>query len=73
MKARDLEKILKRIDDLPDAAIIPDQAAAIVLGVGYSTLRRLNPVPRIKIGQRAGGRRLGDIRALSRGNAQSAA
>jgi hypothetical protein len=66
MKARDLERMLKRIPDLPDEAIIPDAVAAIVVGMSQSSLKRLNPIPKIKIGPRTGGRRLGDIRALGR-------
>jgi hypothetical protein len=67
MKARDLQEIVRRVDDLPDDAILPDPASAIVLGISLTTLKRLNPVPRIRISERVSGRRLGDIRALSRG------
>jgi hypothetical protein len=67
MKARDLEEILRSVDDLPDDAILPDPASAKVMGISVSTLKRLNPVPSIKVSQRIRGRRLGDIRALSRG------
>jgi hypothetical protein len=67
MKARDNFEYVKRVNDLPDDAIVPDAAAAILLGISYTTLRRVNPVPRIQISERLGGRRLGDIRALGRG------
>jgi hypothetical protein len=67
MKARDLDEIVRRVDSLPDDAIIPDPAAAIVMGISQRTLRRNCPVPKIKLGPRTGGRRLRDIRALGRG------
>jgi hypothetical protein len=73
MKARDLDEIVRRINDLPDDAILPDPASARMMGISVSTLKRLNPVASVRISQRIYGRRLGDIRALSRGNPQSAA
>jgi hypothetical protein len=73
MKARNIPEIVRRVDDLPDDAILPDPASAIVLGISLTTLRRLNPVPRIRISERVSGRRLGDIRALSRGTIGPAA
>jgi hypothetical protein len=73
MKARDIQAILKRVPELPDEAIIPDPAAAILVGMSESSLRRTNPVPKIKTGPRTGGRNLGDIRALTRRSRSAAA
>lgn len=50
---------------LPDEAILPDPAAAIVLGISVWTLRRNDPVPAVQITERIRGRRLGDIRRLT--------
>src|SRR5215813_8068088 len=43
---------------LPDAAILPDCAAALLLGISVWTLRRNNPVPPVQITDRMRGRRL---------------
>jgi hypothetical protein len=67
MAATDYNAIVARADNLPDAAILPDQAAAILMGISIWTLRRNNPVPPIDVTPRRRGRRLGDIRALTRG------
>jgi hypothetical protein len=64
--ATDYDSIVAAADKLPDAAIIPDQAAARLVGTSVWTLRRNNPVPPIKISSRRTGRRLGDIRALGK-------
>jgi hypothetical protein len=73
MVATDYDAIVARADKLPDAAILPDQASARLMGISIWTLRRNNPVPPIKISIRRTGRRLGDIRALSRGELASEA
>jgi hypothetical protein len=65
--ARDYNAIVAGFDQLPDGAVIPDKAAAMVLGVHYLTLRKRNPIPQIKVTARFSGRRVGDIRALGRG------
>jgi hypothetical protein len=62
----DYDAIVAAADNLPDAAIIPDQAAAKLLGISVWTLRRNNPVPPIETSPRRRGRRLGLIRALGR-------
>jgi hypothetical protein len=56
--------IAANFDNLPDAAIIPDRAVAIVLHTSIWTLKRWNPTPRYRLSPRTGGRRVGDIRAL---------
>jgi hypothetical protein len=58
--------MIARADRLPDAAILPDPAAALLMGISIWTLRRNNPVPAVQITARCRGRRLGDIRAMGR-------
>jgi hypothetical protein len=65
------DAIVAAADNLPDAAIIPDQAAAKLLGISVWTLRRNNPVPPIDTSPRRRGRRLGHIRALGKPTADS--
>ena len=65
-KPRDIVAILRRIPDLPDEAIIPDAVAAIILNISPRSLRRNKSLPRVRIGQRMGGRQLGAIRKLGR-------
>jgi hypothetical protein len=60
---------LAEFDRLPDDAIVGDPVAAAVLGISVDTLRRRNPVPQRQISDRRVGRRVGDLRALSRGEA----
>jgi hypothetical protein len=60
-------EILENLPKLPDDMIVSDQLAAILLNCSTRTLRRGSSVPRIKTGDRTGGRRLGDIRKLTRG------
>lgn len=67
MVATDYRELAKRFGDLPDDAILPDPAAAIILGISIWTLKRRDPVRRIMISPRRSGRRAGDIRALARG------
>ena len=60
-------EILKHFDELPDDAIVPDPVARLVLNESERSFRRNRPVRRIAIGDRRGGARVGDIRALVRG------
>jgi hypothetical protein len=74
MKKRpDPLEIVKRVDDLPDDVLVHDSVAAILLGTSPRSLRRNSPVRKIIIGLRTSGRRLGDIRALLRGQPQQPA
>jgi hypothetical protein len=66
-----LEK-LKDFDKLPNDAIAPDRFAAAILGISVWTLQRENPVPPRQISERRRGRRVGDLRALARGEAVTA-
>jgi len=70
--ATDYLAIVKRFDTYPDDAIIPDPAAAIILGTSTWTLRRRNPVPARQISPNRRGRRAGDIRAHARGSQPAA-
>jgi hypothetical protein len=58
---------LAYFDDLPNDAIVPDRVAAAILAISVWTLRRENPVPFRQISERRRGRRVGDLRALVRG------
>jgi hypothetical protein len=73
MRATDYTAIVAKFADLPDDAIVPDLAAALLLSISPWTLRRRNPVPPIKISERCRGRRAGDIRALVRGTQRAVA
>jgi hypothetical protein len=64
MAAKDYDEIVAKFDRLPDAAIIPDQAAAQILGMSRWTLKRANPIPQFSLSPRHRGRRVGDIRRL---------
>ncbi len=63
---------LAEFDTLPDDAIAIDALAAKILGISIWTLRRTNPVPARQISERRRGRRVGDIRALARGETVAA-
>jgi hypothetical protein len=65
-------EIIKHFDELSDDMIVPDQIARIMLNVSPRQWFRSRPVPRRQISDRSGGSRVGDIRALVRGQ-QSAA
>jgi len=60
---------LAEFDTLPDDAIVDDPVAAALLGMSLDTFRRANPVPQKRFSQRRVGRRVGDLRALIRGDA----
>ena len=57
--------LIERADRLPDAAILPDRAAALLLGISVWTLRWNNPVPPVQITARMRGRKLSDIHQLT--------
>lgn len=61
-------EILENLPKLPDDLIVSDQITAILLNCSPRSLRRRSPVRRIKTGERTGGSRLGDIRAVIRGD-----
>jgi hypothetical protein len=63
---------LAYFDSLPNDAIVPDRVAAAILAISIWTLRRENPVPTRRISERRRGRRVGDLRALARGEPTAA-
>jgi hypothetical protein len=65
------QTIFEQFDRLPDDAIVPDQVAAVLLNMSPWTLNRSNPAPKRQISERIGGRRVGDLRALARGETVS--
>jgi hypothetical protein len=64
-----MSPILAMFDQLPQDAIVPDKIAAQLLSISLDTLRDTNPVPQRRITKRRIGRRVGDLRALIRGEA----
>jgi len=63
---RDYSKVLENFDTLPDDAVLP--AAAVTLihpGVTLRTIRRVYPT--VRLTQRLLGVRVGDLRAMGRG------
>jgi hypothetical protein len=64
-----VEAKLAVFDSLPDDAIVDEPVAAELLGVSLDTYRRNPPVPRRRFSKRRVGARVGDLRALSRGEA----
>jgi len=75
MTETDSFKLAAQFDHLPDDAIVTGKTAAIILGraITEQTLRRNPPIPRRQITQRRYGFRVGDLRALIRGEVQPAA
>jgi hypothetical protein len=65
-------EILENLSKLPDDLIVSDQITAILFNCSTRSLRRRSPVRRIKTGERTGGCRLGDIRAVIRGEKPAA-
>jgi hypothetical protein len=65
-------QLVKNFDDLPDSALLPTKAAALILGVSERTVRREVLTPKLTRVQISAGRygfRVGDIRALISGQA----
>jgi hypothetical protein len=59
--------IFNEFDRLSDDQIAPDPVAAAILSMSTWTLNRTNPVRKRQISERIGGRRVGDLRRLVRG------
>jgi hypothetical protein len=57
---------LKEFDDLPDDAVVPYRVTAAVLHMSERTVRRT--VPTVRRSLRLRGNRVGDIRAIARGD-----
>ena len=61
----DIAEILKRFDELPDCAVVRSAVTAAVLGLSERTVRRC--IPSVRLTPNRKGQRVGDIRALVRG------
>jgi hypothetical protein len=60
-------QLIKNFDDLPDSALLPTKATALILGVSERTVRRevlSTQLTRVQISAGRYGFRVGDIRAL---------
>lgn len=57
---------IKNFDDLPDDAVVPRRVTAAVLHMSERTVRR--SVPTVRLSLRRCGNRVGDIRAIARGD-----
>jgi len=60
-----LTEILRKFDSLPSDAVIPIEAAAVLHSVSEKTVAKNYPTGRLSAGRI--GVRVGDIRAISRG------
>jgi hypothetical protein len=60
-------ELVKNFDALPNDAVVPTKVTEILLNTSEWTLRRNPPLRRIQISQNRYGHRVGDIRALVRG------
>ena len=68
----DTLKAASQFDLLPEDAVVPAKVAAVILGdmLSERTLRREPPIPHRQISQKFFGFRVGDLRALIRGEIQ---
>jgi hypothetical protein len=57
---------IEEFDGLPNDAVVPRWVTAAVLNVSERTVRR--SVPTVKLSARRRGNRVGDIRAIARGD-----
>jgi hypothetical protein len=75
MTEADTFKLASQFDALPDDAIVTTKTAAVILGGALTeqTLRRNPPIKRRQVSLRRYGFRVGDLRALIRGEIQPAA
>jgi len=65
-------ELVKNFDALPDDAVVPAKVTYILLNTSEWTMRRNPPLRRVQISQRRFGHRVGDIRALVRGQSATA-
>ena len=57
---------VKEFDSLPDDAVVPRYVTAALLHISERTVRRC--VPTVQLSARRRGNRVGDIRAIARGD-----
>ena len=67
MKPCDLE-IIRQFDSLPDDMVVPSRITAILTDLSQRTVRYHPALPRRQLSDNRYGQRVGDIRALVRGN-----
>jgi hypothetical protein len=75
MTKADALKIASQFDAMPNDAVVPPKVAEILSGGNYKEQewRRKPPIPKRQISKRRIGFRVGDLRALFRGELQPAA
>jgi ABC-type proline/glycine betaine transport system ATPase subunit len=61
---KNIAEIVRRFDELPDDAVIPSEATAIIHSVSPRTVRRTYPSVQLSPGRK--GQRVGTLRAMSR-------
>ena len=71
MKPLNLE-LVRNFDALPNDAVVPAKVTEILLNTSVWTLRRHPPLRRVQLSPRRFGHRVGDIRALIRGEQPAA-
>jgi hypothetical protein len=67
MKPLTALELIENFDRLPDDAVVPSKVTDIVLGISEWTRRRHPLLRRIPLSPRRFGNRVGDIRAIARG------
>jgi hypothetical protein len=67
MKPMTALELVRNFDALPDDALVPTKVTEILLNTSEWTLRRNPPLRRIQVSQKCFRNRVGDIRALVRG------
>jgi hypothetical protein len=67
MKPLPALELVRHFDALPDDALVPTKVLEIMINTSEWTLRRNPPLRRVQISQKRFGYRVGDIRALARG------
>jgi hypothetical protein len=71
MKPMTALELVRNFDALPNDAVVPTKVTEILLNTSEWTMRRNPPLRRIQISQGRFGHRVGDIRALARGELTS--
>ena len=66
LERRTLMHPVREFDSLPDDAVVPRRVTAAVLHISERTVRR--SFPTVKLSARRRGNRVGDIRAIVRGD-----
>lgn len=72
MKPLTALELIENFDRLPDDAVVPDKVTDIMLGISKWSRQRHPILRRIQLSARRFGNRVGDIRALVRGEKPAA-